>query len=450
MVVNTFIKCQVCGSITRIRLQVGWQEQHPIIVTCCKCGTSLSGHVKIGQDYPKLEFSFDNADKISDAVADYIIECSGEFPTIKQRRASELKGMIITPFIRYMDCMKTNDSYEQFGKAVSQLNTTAKKWKDYKRVLSLFKNDSEYLAQEIQKEFSGQYFQCRDEFEILRAVHMIEVHGLYSALKKELLDDLSFSTDIMKMDPVQMKNLIDFLNSHDGFHLEELQEMIYKVYDEYMAVYQRLIPALAIQYCKENSFNYEQYGSITSNFDDIKQFYLDVYEALGNLIIIPIALNNIKYRSDINSMNPLEIKVSSLDDFVRLTKASRYHYCLSNEIYTSFLNIVLNVKLRNAIGHNDIDYDTISQLITYIPNPRDRKKRESEYLLEFENEAMHMFQALLGISEYLYHIRKMKLIYDGKVPLMIQERANWPKKISRNASCPCGSGKKYKFCHGKN
>lgn len=37
MVFNTFIKCQVCGSITRIRLQVGWQEEHPIEVACGKC-----------------------------------------------------------------------------------------------------------------------------------------------------------------------------------------------------------------------------------------------------------------------------------------------------------------------------------------------------------------------------------------------------------------------------
>ena len=52
MVFNTFIKCQVCRSITRVRLQVGWQEEHPIVVACGKCGTSLSGSVKIGQDRP--------------------------------------------------------------------------------------------------------------------------------------------------------------------------------------------------------------------------------------------------------------------------------------------------------------------------------------------------------------------------------------------------------------
>lgn len=160
-------------------MQVGWQEGHPIEVACGKCGTSLSGSVKIGQEQPGLNFSFDNADEIQDENADYIVECSGEFPTVKQAKAADLEGLVITPFIKYMNCMKTDDSYEEFGQDVSRLNATANKWKSYKRILTLAKNNSEYLTQEIQKEFSGQFFQCRDESETLRAVHMIEVHGLY-------------------------------------------------------------------------------------------------------------------------------------------------------------------------------------------------------------------------------------------------------------------------------
>ena len=449
MVFNSFIKCQVCGCITRVRLQVGWQEEHPIEVACGKCGTSLSGSVKIGQDRPGLSFSFDNADEIQDENADYIVECYGEFSALKQVEAADLERLVISPFIRYINCMKTNDSYEEFGQDVSKLNVTAKKWKNYKRILNLAKNNSKYLTQEIQKEFSGHFFQCRDESETLRAVHMIEVHGFYSSLRKDILNDLSFSAGILKMDSAQMKDLIDFLNSHDGFHLEELQELIYKVYDEFMVVYQRLIPALAIQYCKDNSFDFEYEGSTTSSFDSVKQFYLDVYEALGNLMIIPVALNNIKYRSDINAMNPIEKNVKSLEDYIKLTKASRYHFCLDSEDYTGFLKILVNAKLRNAIGHNDVEYNSVDQLITYIPNPKDRTKKKTEYLLEFENEAMCMFQAILGVSEYLYRLRELELMHDGKIPIMVQERANWPKKIGRNELCPCGSGKKYKSCHGR-
>ena len=278
---------------------------------------------------------------------------------------------------------------------------------------------------------------------------MIEVHGLYSALRKDILNDLSFSAGILKMDSAQMKNLIEFLNSHDGFHLEELQELVYKVYDEFMTVYQRLIPALAIQYCKENSFDFEHEGSTISSFDSVKQFYLDAYEALGNLLVIPVALNNIKYRSDINAMNPIEKNVNSLEDYIKLTKASRYHFCLDSEVYTGFLKTLVNAKLRNAIDHNDVEYNSVDQLITYIPNPKDRTKKKTEYLLQFENEAMHMFQAILGISEYLYRLRELELMYDGKIPIMVQERVKWSKKIGRNELCPCGSGKKYKRCHGR-
>ncbi len=47
----------------------------------------------------------------------------------------------------------------------------------------------------------------------------------------------------------------------------------------------------------------------------------------------------------------------------------------------------------------------------------------------------------------MYRLRKLELMYDGKISIMVQERVKWPKKIGRNELCPCGSGKKYKRCH---
>lgn len=73
---------------------------------------------------------------------------------------------------------------------------------------------------------------------------------------------------------------------------------------------------------------------------------------------------------------------------------------------------------------------------------------EKGYVVDHMNNN-HVDCRILGISEYLYRLRELALMYDGKIPLMVQERANWPKKIGRNEPCPCGSGKKYKFCHGK-
>ena len=110
------------------------------------------------------------------------------------------------------------------------------------------------------------------------------------------------------------------------------------------------------------------------------------------MLVIPVALNNIKYRADANSMNPLEKNVSSLEDYLKLPKASRYHFCLNTEVYTDFLDVVVNAKLRNAIGHNDVECDAVSQVITYIPNPKDRTIKKTECLLEFEMKRCTCFR----------------------------------------------------------
>ena len=79
MVYNEFIRCEVCGCITRIRLQVGWLDEHPIAVTCGKCGISLKGKVKIGQDTLGLKFEFENAERVNVFSAEFtsIKMCDG-------------------------------------------------------------------------------------------------------------------------------------------------------------------------------------------------------------------------------------------------------------------------------------------------------------------------------------------------------------------------------------
>ena len=103
-------------------------------------------------------------------------------------------------------------------------------------------------------------------------------------------------------------------------------------------------------------------------------------------------------------MNPIEKNVNSLEDYIKLTKASRYHFCLDSEVYTGFLKTFVNAKLRNAIGHNDVEYNSVDQLITYIPNPKDKTKKKTEYLLQFENDrqnAVNSFENLRRIRKQL-------------------------------------------------
>ena len=447
MVYNHFIKCQVCGSVTRIRLQVGHLKQHPIVVTCGKCKTSLLGTAYFNQENPRVKLEFENADSIDNHnlnAGDFFAECSGEFPVRKQGEDGESNFTAISPFISQMMRMGSDiDKVKTYSHTIAKLNQTREKWTYYKRVFNLYENNSPYLEQELKKEFDGPMFPNKTDPEKLHTVHMIEILGFCSSLKPEILNDLNFVDDILRLNPVQMKVLNDFLNSHDGFHLQQIQSQIYKILDEFINNYPALIPAISLQYGDEDTFDFENKGTTTSTFETIKQFYLDVYEMLGNLMIIPVAFNNIYYRKDINLSDTIDSKTHTLEEFIKLTKANRYHFCTGTEKYTAFLNLKYNAKLRNAIGHNDVEYDSVSQLITYYPNPKDRTKRETEYLLQFELEAVHMFQGILSVSEYLYRLRELKFMQDGDIKLI----KGMASKIGAYDLCPCGSGKKFKFCH---
>lgn len=449
MVYNCMIKCQVCGAVTRVRLQVGFQQKHPIVVVCGRCGTSLNGRVAISQTHTGLSFKFENADVIPGIdKSDYVVECSGEFTVRKFRRDGEGK-VDLSPFMRNMSRMGSK-RYDEYCQTISKLNNFSEQWAKYKRIIDLFdKNDRTYLLNEIWKILPKEHFPCRNEFEIARAVHMIEVIYFLEPLRPEIITDLELSTSVTKLDIQQMNLFIDFLNSHEGYSLKELRSSVYKIYDEFVSAYQYLVPAISLQYCDKSTIDFEREGTTTSSFNSVKQFSLDAYETLGNLLIIPIGLNNILLRNDYSKCSEKDCQSITLDDFIKKTKAVRFHYCDKGEKFTGALDVIINQKLRNAIGHNDVSYDCLTQEITYVPDPKNRLKKEKTYLLEFENEAVHLFQAITVISEYLYRVCEIEMIKNGYVPLPLDQGLAQFKKVGRNAPCPCGSGLKYKRCHGK-
>ena len=79
------------------------------------------------------------------------------------------------------------------------------------------------------------------------------------------------------------------------------------------------------------------------------------------------------------------------------------------------------------------------------------KLRSKDPLAEFRREAFQTFETLL----FKVNLSTLKLLMNLKVVVQEEEKKseNTPvakkQKISRNAPCTCGSGKKYKHCHGK-
>lgn len=74
---------------------------------------------------------------------------------------------------------------------------------------------------------------------------------------------------------------------------------------------------------------------------------------------------------------------------------------------------------------------------------------QQDPLVEYKKEGHRMFRELLEVIERNIADSLMKLERKPQVKVVNREAISESKKVGRNDPCPCGSGKKYKKCHGK-
>ena len=116
-----------------------------------------------------------------------------------------------------------------------------------------------------------------------------------------------------------------------------------------------------------------------------------------------------------------------------------------------------NNNLEKKIFLQIIDFSWRSHL-QYLEQLRQviglRQYGQKDPLSEFKKEAFVLFEGLLlkiksDLIKFLFNLNIVVSNEDKRVeqPKKIQE-INSEKKVGRNEKCPCGSGKKFKHCHG--
>ena len=89
------------------------------------------------------------------------------------------------------------------------------------------------------------------------------------------------------------------------------------------------------------------------------------------------------------------------------------------------------------------------------PNPIETMDENTVVSLAFDKEKLYK-NMVAAKADWLYELPQWKEIYsEEELKKLYKEQKESTtirkeKKIGRNDSCPCGSGKKYKKCCGKN
>ena len=90
-----------------------------------------------------------------------------------------------------------------------------------------------------------------------------------------------------------------------------------------------------------------------------------------------------------------------------------------------------------------------------VPNPIEEMEEDTAVSLDFDKELLYK-NMVAADAEWLYNLPEWEQIFDEgqRKALYKEQKASTtirkPEKVYPNDPCPCGSGKKYKKCCGKN
>ena len=115
-----------------------------------------------------------------------------------------------------------------------------------------------------------------------------------------------------------------------------------------------------------------------------------------------------------------------------------------------------NNSLEKKIFLQIIDFSWRSHL-QYLEQLRQviglRQYGQKDPLSEFKKEAFVLFEGLLAkikndVIKFLLNLNIVVSNQEEKIPDKATSNLKEEIKVGRNEKCPCGSGKKFKHCHG--
>ncbi len=159
-----------------------------------------------------------------------------------------------------------------------------------------------------------------------------------------------------------------------------------------------------------------------------------------------------------------DIAYSQTTDKNQLQRFWTEYFALEKGIYEQLLNnpdeVVsgtvkelaekFGISVQSMTGFLDGINDSLK-----VPNPIEEMTEDTRVNLGFDKELLYK-NMVDAKADWLYNLPQWASIFSEekrKALYLAAKKMNTivkPKKVGRNDPCPCGSGKKYKHCCGKN
>ena len=159
-----------------------------------------------------------------------------------------------------------------------------------------------------------------------------------------------------------------------------------------------------------------------------------------------------------------DVAYSQQADKAKLQKFWAEYFVIEKGIYEQLLSNpdeVVRGTVKELADKNKVNVMTMTGFLDgindslKIPYPIETMDENTKVTLAFDKELLYK-NMVDAKADWLYQLPQWDTIFteENRIDLfMVQKKSGTvvkPHKIGRNDPCPCGSGKKYKNCCGKN
>jgi hypothetical protein len=411
MVIRYYLRCEHCQKTTLLRIAVGYQEKEPFYFECEHCSQAVSGNLLLDQRNARIKgLEVNGATQIDAQEADYILTYD---PSFSHAGGETLDGLTLTPFLQMAE---RHDMLESIQR-LAYLNVIAREVvPDLGRIIRNYKSGN-WSQFEI-----GIRKHIPDDLPVAlpldrnRALYLLlELCMSPIATSKAHSELINFFTGYtVRLAQTRSDSFNAFLAEANRMeYLKKTQNEALDLYPRFFRLLDEFRPVLPEWDPEHPNQDYPADLRVTgkSGYHDLKSLYVDGYEVICRALTLVTGLINLTHRNNHHAYLPHptlknNFLPSSMTDFHEKSHAPKLEMLVEEPALHFWLAKSLDAKLRNAIGHNTISYNTGTGYVTYSVN----RKGTSVASITYGEFLTRLLRILLRTHQ-MNHLVKILFVY---------------------------------------